>query len=142
MNHEITSHDANIHEVWIPVTACKSVPLREGRAVLVDGREIALFNLGERFFATENKCPHRGGPLSDGILSGDTVVCPLHAQKICLHTGNVTKPADTQACVRTYPTRVEGGIVHLLLTSHGAENEAGPLPFAALSMGGGAESTV
>jgi nitrite reductase (NADH) small subunit len=96
---------------WIRLAARDSVPAREGRAALVGDREIALFNLGDRFLAVENRCPHRGGPLADGIVTGSAVVCPLHAWKVCLDDGGVQRPADTAACVRTYPTRVEDGVV-------------------------------
>jgi len=96
---------------WIRVTRCEDIPLREGRAVQVQGRELALFNLGERFLAVENRCPHRGGPLSDGIVSGKVVVCPLHAWRVCLDDGTVVKPAEQKACLSTYSTKVEDGIV-------------------------------
>jgi nitrite reductase (NADH) small subunit len=95
---------------WIRVTEIENIPLREGRAVQIGGREIAIFNLGGRFVAADNACPHRGGPLADGIVSGTHVVCPLHAYRICLDSGNVTKP---EVCVKvdTYDVRVEGGVV-------------------------------
>jgi nitrite reductase (NADH) small subunit len=95
---------------WIRVTEIENIPLREGRAVQIGDREIAIFNLGERFVACDNACPHRGGPLADGIVSGTHVVCPLHAYKVCLDTGNVTKP---EVCVKvdTYEVKVEGGVV-------------------------------
>ena len=95
---------------WIRVTDVSNIPLREGRAVKIGDREIAIFNLGGRFLACDNACPHRGGPLADGIVSGTTVVCPLHAYKVCLETGNVRKP---EVCVRvdTYEVRVEQGVV-------------------------------
>jgi nitrite reductase/ring-hydroxylating ferredoxin subunit len=64
---------------WIRMTACDNVPPRERRAVMVADREIAIFNLGDRFLAVDNRCPHRGGPLCDGIVAGHAVVCPLHA---------------------------------------------------------------
>ena len=100
---------------WVRVTASDSVPPREGRAVIVGGHEIALFNLGDRFFATDNRCPHRGGPLCDGIVTGSAVVCPLHAWKINLETGAVERPASAAACIRAYPTRVEDGVVLVAL---------------------------
>jgi nitrite reductase (NADH) small subunit len=95
---------------WIRVTEIENIPLREGRAVQIGDREIAIFNLGGRFVATDNACPHRGGPLADGIVSGTNVVCPLHAYRVCLESGNVTKP---EVCVKvdTYDVRVEGGVV-------------------------------
>ena len=96
---------------WIWVTETANVPPREGRAIVVAGRELALFNLGDRFVATDNRCPHKGGPLADGIVSGDRVVCPLHGWKINLWSGGVDRPADTAACVTTYPTRVDNGII-------------------------------
>lgn len=96
---------------WIRLTYAGNIPLREGRAVEMDGHEIAVFNLGDRFLAVENRCPHRGGPLSEGIVSGGVVVCPLHAWKVCLEDGSVTKPASERACVFSYSTRIEDGIV-------------------------------
>ena len=96
---------------WVRVTRCEDVPLREGRAVTLAGREIALFNLGDRFMATDNQCPHQGGPLCDGIVAGDSVVCPLHAWKVRLDSGTVERPGPTGACIATYPTRVNEGIV-------------------------------
>jgi nitrite reductase [NAD(P)H] small subunit len=98
---------------WVRVTPCDSIPVREGRPVAIGGREIAIFNLGDRFLATDNRCPHNGGPLCDGIVSGDAVVCPLHAWKISLQTGAVERPGAGAACVATYPTRVEDGVVLL-----------------------------
>jgi nitrite reductase (NADH) small subunit len=96
---------------WIRVTGTENIPLREGRAIQIGDREIAIFNLGGgRFVASDNACPHRGGPLADGIVSGTHVVCPLHAYRVCMETGNVTKP---EVCVKvdTYEVRVEGGVV-------------------------------
>ena len=95
---------------WIRVTEIENIPLREGRAVQIGDREIAIFNLGGTFVATDNACPHRGGPLADGIVSGTHVVCPLHAYRVCLESGNVTKP---EVCVKvdTYEVRIENGVV-------------------------------
>lgn len=100
-------------ERWVRVTSCDSIPLREGRLVTLAGRDIAIFNLGDRFMATDNRCPHDGGPLCDGIVAGDSVVCPLHAWKFKLETGAVERPASKGDCLATYPTRVEDGIVLL-----------------------------
>jgi nitrite reductase (NADH) small subunit len=100
---------------WVRVTLSENVPLREGRAVALAGREIAIFNLGDRFLATDNQCPHQGGPLCDGIVAGDSVVCPLHAWKVRLDSGVVERPAASAACIGTYPARVEDGIVWVKL---------------------------
>ena len=97
---------------WIRVTTLENIPAREGRAVQIGDLEIAIFNLGDRLLATSNRCPHKGGPLCDGIVSGDTVVCPLHAWKIDLTSGHVVRPGtQTDACIETYPTRVVDGVV-------------------------------
>jgi nitrite reductase (NADH) small subunit len=97
---------------WLRITSCENVPPREGRAVVVGGREIALFNLGDRFMATDNRCPHQGGPLCDGIVTGASVVCPLHAWKVDLRSGGVERPSSAKDhCVTVYPVRVEDGIV-------------------------------
>lgn len=96
---------------WIRLTNAGNIPLREGRAVEMAGHEIAVFNLGDRFLAVENRCPHRGGPLSEGIVSGGAVVCPLHAWKVCLEDGSIAKPASERACVASYPTCVKDGVV-------------------------------
>ena len=95
---------------WIRITSAEQIPLREGRSVRIDDVEIAIFNLGDRFVAVDNACPHRGGPLCDGIVSGTTVACPLHGYKFCLETGNMLKPA-LGVRADTYPVRVEDGII-------------------------------
>lgn len=101
-------------ETWVRVTGVEAIPLRQGRSVRLGAREIAIFNLGDRFLAVDNRCPHQGGPLADGIVAGGTVVCPLHSWKVCLESGAVRKPEVT-ACVPTYPTRVENGVVLVCL---------------------------
>ena len=110
---------------WIWITPVENVPQREGRAVNVAGREIAIFNLGTRFVATDNRCPHKGGPLADGIVSGESVVCPLHAWKINLVDGQVGRPGDVTACVETFPTYVDNGIIVVGLPATSESKEAG-----------------
>lgn len=96
---------------WLRITACENIPPREGRAARAGDREIAVFNLGDRFVAVASRCPHQGGPLADGIVSGASVVCPLHTWKIDLERGCVERPAGSTGCIATYPTRVEAGVV-------------------------------
>ena len=108
---------------WIRIAPSDSIPPREGRAVRLGDRHIALFNLGDRFLAVDNECPHKRGPLADGIVAGGSVVCPLHAWKVDLTTGCVDRPAGTAACVRNYPVRIENGIVLLQLAAEDASGE-------------------
>ena len=110
---------------WVRIARCSDIPLREGRAVKVGDREIAIFNLGDRFLAIDNRCPHKGGPLADGIVSGATVVCPLHAWKLSLETGNGMNGPSASSCVETFPTRVEEGTVLLDLSDTQASPEEG-----------------
>jgi nitrite reductase (NADH) small subunit len=112
---------------WVRITQCQNIPLREGRAVRVEGRDIAIFNLGERFLAVDNRCPHKGGPLSEGIVSGSTVICPLHAWKLSLETGQGVSAASASSCVQTFPTRVEDGIVSIEIPAE-AEMEMEEIP--------------
>jgi nitrite reductase (NADH) small subunit len=77
-----------------------------------DGTEIALFRTAEdRVFALLDRCPHKGGPLSQGIVMGDRVACPLHNWTIELETGCATAPDE--GCARRFPTRLEAGVVYL-----------------------------
>ena len=110
------------HSRWIRVTAIENLPLREGRAVALGDREVAFFNLGDKVLATDNQCPHQGGPLCDGIVTGESVVCPLHAWKVNLASGCVERPTPGRDhCVATYPTRIEDGIVIIGLPHDFAE---------------------
>ena len=114
---------------WVRVTQQENIPPREGRPVLIAGREIALFNLGDRFLATVNRCPHQGGPLCDGIVTASSVVCPLHGWKVNLETGAVERPAaGRDHCVETFPTRVEDGIILIGLPALGRRSVRGRGP--------------
>ncbi|AIQ65594.1 Assimilatory nitrite reductase [NAD(P)H] small subunit [compost metagenome] len=90
---------------------------RKGSRVLkLDGLEIALFRLsGGEVLAVENKCPHKGGALSEGMVCGDKVHCPLHDWRISLHTGQVQEP--DHGCVPTYEVEVDpvSGAVYLMI---------------------------
>lgn len=100
---------------WVRITAVENIPLREGRAVQVGACEIAIFNLGDRILTIHNRCPHKGGPLAEGIVSGTTVVCPLHAWKINLETGAVANAPNVPPCVDTFHTRVDDGFIFIEL---------------------------
>ena len=94
---------------WLDLGPVTDIPLRGARSVPVaDGEEIAVFRTGDdRVYALVNRCPHKGGPLSQGIVHGDKVACPLHDWKISLVTGEAQAP-DT-GCVPTIPVRVVAG---------------------------------
>ena len=71
----------------------------EGRVVEVDGRSVAVFNVDGRYYAIDNLCPHRGGPLGEGDLEGTVIACPWHAWRWDVRTGaNVNNPAVKLEC--------------------------------------------
>jgi nitrite reductase (NADH) small subunit len=81
------------------------VPLGEGRNFAVDGTVITVFQTRtQEVFATQPRCPHKGGPLSDGLLGGTLLVCPLHDKTFDLRTG---EDVAGDCRLRTYPVRVE-----------------------------------
>jgi nitrite reductase (NADH) small subunit len=97
---------------WIKIAPLSEFPQLGARVVRHDGMDIAVFrNAGDGVFATNDKCPHKGGPLSQGIVSGNTVTCPLHGMNICFEDGKVQAPDE--GCVGTYPVKVEEGVVFL-----------------------------
>lgn len=90
------------------------LPKRLGKTVKVGEKEVAVFKLSNGMIrAIENRCPHKGGVLSEGIVSGEFVFCPMHDWKICLEDGEVQEP-DT-GCVRTFKTTIENDEVFLHL---------------------------
>jgi nitrite reductase (NADH) small subunit len=83
--------------------------LQPGQAMAVEaeGRKIALFNVDGTYYAIGDECPHRGGPLSEGEISGTTVTCPWHAADFDVCTGNVLSPPASEG-VPSYKVVVEG----------------------------------
>ena len=94
---------------WLDVGPVSAIPLRGARSIPVTGGdEIAVFRTGDdRVYALVNRCPHKGGPLSQGIVHGDKVACPLHDWKISLVTGEAQAPDE--GCVPTIPVKIAGG---------------------------------
>lgn len=73
---------------FVCIGRAADVPMLEGRAVTVRGRRIAVFRTREGFHALAGVCPHRGGPLADGIVADSCVSCPLHNWRFDLRTGH------------------------------------------------------
>jgi nitrite reductase/ring-hydroxylating ferredoxin subunit len=73
----------------VKVRVARASELAAGECKVVDagGKALALYNVDGTFYATDNECRHRGGPLGDGILQGHTVICPLHYWKYDVRTG-------------------------------------------------------
>jgi nitrite reductase/ring-hydroxylating ferredoxin subunit len=79
--------------------------LEGGKLVDVAGQTIAIFNSGGRLYAIENTCPHRGGPLGEGKIEDDEVICPWHGSRFNLKTGAVLEPPARQG-VKSFAVRV------------------------------------
>jgi nitrite reductase/ring-hydroxylating ferredoxin subunit len=97
---------------FVRVAAAGDIPVGHGRMVEKDGLTVAVFNAGgDRFYACGAICPHEDGPLAEGWLEGDVVVCPWHAFDFELATGRCR--ADGELAVPVYPARVSAGIVEV-----------------------------
>lgn len=84
--------------------------------VLGDGREVAVFNVGGRFYAIEDRCSHEEEALSWGAVEGDEVICPRHGARFSLVTGAALTPPACEP-VATFAVRVEGGVVQVAAAS-------------------------
>ncbi|WEX11879.1 nitrite reductase small subunit NirD [Chelativorans sp. AA-79] len=97
---------------WFAIGKLEDIPARGARCVHVGDATIAVFRTADdRVFALEDKCPHRGGPLSQGIVHDGCVTCPLHNWVISLETG-LAQGAD-EGRTAAYPVRIEGDRVLL-----------------------------
>ena len=103
-----------MNDNWLQVGLVDDIPRQGARVVSTAEGEIAIFRtVDDEVFALADRCPHKGGPLSQGIVHGKRVACPLHDWKINLDTGVAVAPDE--GCAARYPVRVENGLVHLRL---------------------------
>ncbi|MFT4174087.1 MAG: nitrite reductase small subunit NirD [Rhodocyclaceae bacterium] len=103
-----------IEPLWVRVCALDDIPLLGSRVVAREAGNLAIFRTSaDEVFALLDRCPHKGGPLSQGIVHGRSVTCPLHSWNIDLASGEARAP--DVGCARRYPVRIEGGEVFLSL---------------------------
>ena len=90
------------------VKVASTSDLKPGTAmtVVVNGIDIALYNVGGKIYSTDNTCVHQGGPLGEGILEGETISCPWHMWEYNVCTGE--KLGNNSIKLSTYPVEVEG----------------------------------
>ncbi|AAU93170.1 nitrite reductase [NAD(P)H], small subunit [Methylococcus capsulatus str. Bath] len=99
---------------WTPIARLEEIPRQGARVVATPEGAIAVFRtLDDRVFALLDRCPHKGGPLSQGIVHGARVACPLHNWVIELDSGQAVAPDE--GCVRRFETRLEDGMVAIAL---------------------------
>ncbi len=92
---------------FVRVAKTNEIEPGQGRLVEAKGKQIALFNVDGTFFAVDNTCTHRGGPLAEGEVSGHEVTCPYHGARFDIRTGEVLGP-PAQRAVSCYGVRVTG----------------------------------
>jgi len=103
---------------WLDIGPVSQISPGHARTLpVLGGEEIAVFHtLDNQFYALVNKCPHKHGPLSQGIVHGNVVTCPLHSWNISLRTGEALGDGEDErgACVPTIPLKVDAGRLYLL----------------------------
>ncbi|MGV8939618.1 MAG: nitrite reductase small subunit NirD [Allorhizobium sp.] len=101
---------------WIEIGRIEDIPLRGARCVMTPEGRIAVFRtVDDHVFAIEDRCPHKKGPLSQGIVHGASVTCPLHNWVISLETGQALG-AD-EGSVKTIPVRNDNGVLCIAIGS-------------------------
>lgn len=106
---------ANTDLKWRQLCQLEEIPRLGARVVQTASGDIAVFRTNnDQVFALDDKCPHRGGPLSQGIVFAKQVACPLHEWVIHLDSGEA-RPPD-KGCARRYPVKIEQGMVSIALT--------------------------
>lgn len=99
---------------WTEISELDDIPPLGARVLRTDTMDIALFRTAsDEVFALKDSCPHKGGPLSQGIVHGNTVTCPLHNWKIDLASGQALAPDE--GCSHRFPVKIENGKVFLAL---------------------------
>lgn len=94
-------------QTWVDVCEVADIPWRGTRVLKTEAGCVALFRTSEdRVFAAEDRCPHKGGPLSQGIVHGTSVTCPLHNMVFDLESGEAQGPDEGQ--LKTVESRIEG----------------------------------
>lgn len=97
---------------WLHIGTLNDIPRQGARVIETAFGNIAVFRtLGDEVFALRDRCPHRAGPLSQGIVHGRRVTCPLHNWVIELESGEAVAP--DVGCAKTYAVKVESGQVYL-----------------------------
>ena len=91
---------------FVRVAAAHEIPAGQGRTVEIDGKQIALFHVDGGFYAIDNICKHKGGPLGEGDLEGTTVICPWHGWAYDVRSGECVDDAD--CAVAKFEVKVEG----------------------------------
>ena len=97
---------------FVKVADAETIPIGQGTLVEEGGTAVAVFNAGDgRFYACGAICPHENGPLAEGWLEGEAVVCPWHGFDFDLRTGRCL--VDEELAIPVYPVRMSGGSIEV-----------------------------
>ncbi len=108
---------------WIKIGKLDDIPQLGARVIKTEQGDIAVFRTAEdEVFALNDRCPHNGGPLSQGIVYDKRVACPLHNWVIALDTGKVTGPDE--GCTKNFPTKIDNDEVYIAFNSSEAISDS------------------
>ncbi len=111
MQPAMNSSDDN----WLNIGPLDQIPRQGARVIKTSQGDIAVFRtIDDEVFALRDRCPHKGGPLSQGIVHGKRVACPMHDWKIHLDSGQAVAPDE--GCAAGFPIKLEGDVVYLSLS--------------------------
>ncbi len=101
--------------IFVKVCSVHEIPAGTAKMIKVEGKPIAIFNLKGNFYATDDTCPHEGGPLSDGSIEGESVSCPWHGATFHIKSGRTLEPPAGEKMgppvdkgIACYPVRIVG----------------------------------
>jgi nitrite reductase (NADH) small subunit len=106
---------------WHEVAHTSELPIGRARMVSIGEHRIALYHTASGYFATDNTCPHRGGPLGEGDLMGEEIVCPWHLWSFNVQTG--VNPGNPESTVTIHEVRIEGDKILVRLSQSPTSDE-------------------
>ena len=97
---------------WVTVAAVGELAPGASKVIDIDGALIAVFNIGDEYFAIEDICTHDGGELASGVLEGDQIICPRHGARFCVRTGEALSAPAYEPTAK-FPVRIENGVIQV-----------------------------
>ena len=100
--------------IWTDVGAINDIPIHGARRIITKDFPIGIFKTQEgKIFAIIDECPHKKGPLTEGIIHGNAIACPLHNWSISLETGEALGADAGKGCTHTIPLKIENNRILL-----------------------------
>lgn len=105
-----TASETAMGEEWRYLIDADEVEEEDVMPAVIDAQAIAVYRLDDQFYATQDICTHGGAALSEGVVVGNVIECPLHQGRFCIRTGQ-PRGGPVSIALRTFPTKVENGRV-------------------------------